>query len=308
MRIVSFYLDSDPTRAHTGALLDSEEGEPREIAIFSVQGSGIAPPANPLEWFNEDGKYLEHARAMVASANANAADRSALREAGAVVEADRVRLAAPVPRPGKLICIGLNYRDHAAESGMDIPERPLIFSKFGTCVADPEASVRIPEDCTDLDYEAEFAFVIGRLATRVKREGAMEHVLGYCCVNDVSARDFQFADGQWQRGKSCDDFAPMGPELVTRDEVADPHALRIQFRLNGETLQDSNTNQLIFGVPELVAELSRHITLEPGDVISTGTPPGVGFARKPPVWLKAGDVMEVEIDGLGILRNTVVAS
>ena len=139
------------------------------------------------------------------------------------------------------------------------------------------------------------------------RVSAFDHVLGYCCVNDVSARDFQFADGQWQRGKSCDDFAPMGPFVATRDEIADPHALGIRFRLNGETMQNSNTDQLIFGVDVLIAEISRHITLEPGDVISTGTPPGVGFARKPPVYLEDGDVMEVEIDGLGVLRNTVRA-
>ena len=153
----------------------------------------------------------------------------------------------------------------------------------------------------------EFGIVIGKTATRVSEADAMEHVLGYVCINDVSARDFQFADGQWQRGKSPDTFCPMGEAVVTRDEIADPHDLRVQLRLNGETMQDSSTKQLVFGVEALVSFLSQWTTLEPGDVIPTGTPPGVGFARKPPVYIQPGDVMEVEIEGLGILRNPVVA-
>lgn len=221
---------------------------------------------------------------------------------------DNVVLAAPIPRPGKIICVGLNYRNHAIESGMDIPTSPIIFSKFVTSVAAPEGPIVIPKGSLQTDYEAELAVVIGRRAKNVSADDAMNYVFGYTNFNDVSARDFQFADGQWQRGKSCDTFAPFGPFIVTRDEISDPHALRIQFRLNGETMQDSTTSELIFRIPEIIEFLSRSVTLEPGDVIATGTPPGVGFARKPPVFLKDGDVCEVEIEGLGVLINPVNAA
>ncbi|HEX3100321.1 MAG TPA: fumarylacetoacetate hydrolase family protein, partial [Pyrinomonadaceae bacterium] len=216
-----------------------------------------------------------------------------------------VALAAPIPRPGKIICIGLNYRNHAIESGMEIPKSPIIFSKFVTCVAAPGDPILLPVGSEQVDYEAELAVVIGRRAKNVKLEDAMDHVFGYTNFNDVSARDMQFADGQWQRGKSCDTFAPFGEYVVTKDEIADPHNLRIQFRLNGETLQDSNTNELIFDIPAVIEFLSRSMTLEPGDIIATGTPPGVGFARKPPVFMKDGDIAEVEIEGLGVLSNPV---
>ena len=223
------------------------------------------------------------------------------------VSRDDVRLEAPVPRPSKIICIGLNYLDHVRESGAEIPKSPLIFSKFDTCVAASEDKILLPTGSGQVDFEAELAVVIGRRAKNIKLEDAMNYVFGYTNFNDVSARDMQFADGQWQRGKSCDTFAPFGEFVATKDEIADPHSLRIQFRLNGETMQDSNTDQLIFKIPDLVEYLSRSITLEPGDVIATGTPPGVGFARKPPVFLKDGDVCEVEIEGLGILINAVSA-
>ena len=212
-----------------------------------------------------------------------------------------------MPRPGKIVCIGLNYRDHAAESKLEIPERPLMFSKFSSCVIAPGEPVVIPWTSQKVDYEAELAVVIGRRAKHVKASRAMDHVLGYTAFNDVSARDFQFADGQWQRGKSCDTFAPMGQSIVTTDQISDPHKLGIKLVLNGETMQDSNTDQLIFGIPELIEAISESITLEPGDVIATGTPSGVGFARKPPVFLKPGDQMEVLIDGIGGLGNPVVA-
>ena len=223
-----------------------------------------------------------------------------------VVDAGDIRIEAPVPRPSKIICIGLNYLDHVTESGAEIPKAPLIFSKFDTCVAASEDPILLPVGSVQVDFEAELAVVIGRRTKNIKLDDAMNYVFGYTNFNDVSARDMQFADGQWQRGKSCDTFAPFGEYVATKDEIPDPHNLRIQFRLNGETMQNSNTNQLIFRIPELVEYLSRSITLEPGDIIATGTPPGVGFARKPPVFLKDGDVCEVEIDGLGILINPVV--
>lgn len=216
-----------------------------------------------------------------------------------------VILQAPVPRPGKIICIGLNYRNHAIESGMEIPSSPIIFSKFVTSVTAPGEPIVIPEGSEKVDYEAELAVVIGRRAKNVSSADAMRYVFGYTNFNDVSARDFQFADGQWQRGKSCDTFAPFGEFVTTADEIPDPHDLRIRFRLDGETLQDSSTSELIFRIPELIEFLSRSITLEPGDIIATGTPPGVGFARKPPVFMKDGDVAAVEIEGLGVLSNPV---
>lgn len=223
------------------------------------------------------------------------------------VKRDKIEICAPIPRPGKIICIGLNYRDHAEESGMQIPKSPIIFSKFSNCAIAANQPILLPEGSEQVDYEAELAFVIGREARNVSAEKAMNYVFGYTNFNDVSARDFQFADGQWQRGKSCETFAPMGEFVATKDEIIDPHNLQIQFRLNGETLQDSNTDQLIFKIPEIIEFLSKSITLEPGDVIATGTPPGVGFARKPPIFLQNGDIAEVEIEGLGILTNQVVS-
>lgn len=221
------------------------------------------------------------------------------------IKRGNIKICSPVPAPRKVICIGLNYRNHAIESGMEIPKSPIIFSKFSTCVIGANEPIILPKGSEQVDFEAELAFVIARIAKNVSRENAMDYVFGYTNFNDVSARDFQFADGQWQRGKSCDTFAPMGEFIATKDEIHDPHNLQIQFRLNGETLQDSTTKELIFKIPELIEFLSASITLEPGDVIATGTPPGVGFARKPPVFMKDGDVAEVEIEGLGILSNPV---
>jgi 2-keto-4-pentenoate hydratase/2-oxohepta-3-ene-1,7-dioic acid hydratase in catechol pathway len=265
-------------------------------------------PANPLSWFDMDGQWFQKAndtrKQLISDPNA----LNQAKEKGWLVERRDAYWFAPVPRPAKVICIGLNYRDHAAESNMPIPERPVIFSKFPTCVIAPGEPVVIPPTSQQVDYEAELAVVIGRRAKNVKASRAMDYVLGYTAFNDVSARDFQFADGQWQRGKSCDTFAPMGQSIVTTDTITDPHKLSIKLVLNGQTMQDSNTDQLIFGVPELIEFLTESITLEPGDVIATGTPPGVGFARKPPVFLKPGDEMEVQIEGIGGLGNPVVAS
>lgn len=263
-------------------------------------------PANPLAWFDMDGPWFQKARA---THDVLVRDERALTEArnnGWLVPSSDAYWFAPVPRPGKIICIGLNYRDHAAESKMPIPEKPVVFSKFPTAVIAPGEPVVLPSTSQQVDYEAELAVVIGRRAKHVSADRAYDYVLGYTAFNDVSARDFQFSDGQWQRGKSCDTFAPMGQTIVTTDTIPDPHKLSIKLLLNGQTMQDSNTDQLIFGVPALIEFLSQSITLEPGDVIATGTPPGVGFARNPPVFLKPGDKMEVMIEGMGGLGNPVV--
>lgn len=218
-----------------------------------------------------------------------------------------VKLLAPIPRPPKLICVGLNYRDHAAEAKMEIPTVPTIFAKFSNVVIGPEEPILIPTGSDKTDYEAEFAFVIGPGGRRISASRAMDHVYGYTIVHDVSERRYQMATSQWMMGKTFDTFAPMGPWLVTRDEIADPHALDIWLEIGGERLQNSNTRELIFKIPELIEHLSSVVTLEPGDVVSTGTPAGVGFARKPPRLLKPGDQVVIGIEGLGELRNPVLA-
>ncbi len=301
MKIISFYRGADEA-PHTGCLLSETE-----LLDFCHPACDLPQPAGLLGWFDTETESHKAARALADEVCADESRQASLREAGAISTREECCVTAPIPRPGKIICIGLNYRDHAEESGMDVPKSPVTFSKFANSVVGPNAEVVIPPGSVESDYEAEFGIVIGKTATRVSEVDAMEHVLGYVCINDVSARDFQFADGQWQRGKSPDTFCPMGEAVVTRDEIADPHDLRVQLRLNGETMQDSSTKQLVFGVEALVSFLSQWTTLEPGDVIPTGTPPGVGFARKPPVYIQPGDVMEVEIEGLGILKNPVVA-
>ncbi|MEO8661346.1 MAG: fumarylacetoacetate hydrolase family protein [Bryobacteraceae bacterium] len=220
---------------------------------------------------------------------------------------DAVKLLAPIPRPPKFICVGLNYRDHAMETKMEIPKVPTIFNKFPNVVIAPGDAIVLPANSIKPDYEAEFAFVIGTGGRRIPAANWQQHVAGYTIVNDVSARDFQMATTQWLMGKTFDTFAPMGPWLVTADEIADPHALDISLAINGETLQSSNTRELIFRIPDLVEYISSVVTLEPGDVVSTGTPAGVGLARKPPRWLLAGDQVTVRIEGLGELTNPVVA-
>jgi 2-keto-4-pentenoate hydratase/2-oxohepta-3-ene-1,7-dioic acid hydratase in catechol pathway len=227
--------------------------------------------------------------------------------ADSVFPFDLVRLLAPVPRPPKLICIGLNYRDHAAEGHNEIPKVPTIFAKFSNTVIGPGQQIVLPKISRRPDYEAEFMFVIGTGGRRIAAEDWQRHVFGYTIFNDVSARDFQSATSQWMIGKTFDTFAPMGPYLVSADEIADPHALDISLRIGSETLQRSNTRELIFKIPDLIEYISSVVTLEPGDVVATGTPAGVGFARKPPRYLKPGDEVVVAIEGLGELRNPVVA-
>ena len=218
-----------------------------------------------------------------------------------------LRLLAPVPRPGKIVCVGLNYRDHARETRQELPKEPVLFPKYHNSVVGPGADVLVPPEAEKIDYEAELAVVIGRRASRVAEAAALDHVAGYACANDVSARSLQFRSAQWLLGKAIDTFLPLGPYLVTADEVPDPQALGIRCRVNDELRQDSNTREMVFGVAELVSFISRTITLEPGDLVVTGTPSGVGMAADPPRFLRAGDRMRVEIDGLGELDNTIRA-
>lgn len=219
-----------------------------------------------------------------------------------------VRLGEPVKKPGKIICIGLNYRKHAAESGMAVPTEPVVFFKATSSIIGPNDTIVIPKNSEKTDWEVELAVVIGKRANYVSEEEALDHVAGYVLHNDVSERAFQLEmGGQWVKGKSCDTFAPLGPYLVTKDEVADPNNLNLWLTLNGKKLQDGNTNDFIFNVQEVISYLSQFMSLMPGDIISTGTPEGVGFGFKPPFYLKSGDVVELGIEGLGSSRQEVKA-
>jgi 2-keto-4-pentenoate hydratase/2-oxohepta-3-ene-1,7-dioic acid hydratase in catechol pathway len=211
----------------------------------------------------------------------------------------------PIDRPGKIVCVGLNYRDHASEQGISPPERPILFAKWQTALIGPGEPIVLPTVARQVDYEAELGVVIGRRVRGVSESEALEAVRGYVCVNEVSARDLQFADGQWTRAKSIDTFCPVGPRLVPREKVPDPQALRIRCMLNGDPMQDSSTAEMIFSVAEVIAYASQTMTLEPGDLIATGTPAGVGFTREPPVFLEHGDEVTVEIERLGALTNPV---
>ncbi|MGH9352801.1 MAG: fumarylacetoacetate hydrolase family protein [Terriglobia bacterium] len=225
---------------------------------------------------------------------------------GLITPLDSVRLRAPIARPGKITCVGLNYADHALEQGIEPPSSPIFFLKSCNTICGPGDPVVLPPNSEQPDYEAEFAVVIGKPGHRIPEERAYEYIAGYMILHDVTARDMQHGDKQWFRGKSCDTFAPTGPWIVTKDEVPDPHNLRISLTLNGTTMQDSSTSNLIFKVPFLVSYLSQSVTWETGDLISTGTPPGVGVFRKPPVFLKPGDSMSVTVERLGTLTNPVV--
>jgi 2-keto-4-pentenoate hydratase/2-oxohepta-3-ene-1,7-dioic acid hydratase in catechol pathway len=270
-------------------------------------GERDAPPPRFLDWLDMDGPWHRFARA--------AGDPDADLEPdrlppGATVPVGEVRLLAPVPRPGKIVAVGLNYRDHAAEANLPVPAAPVIFGKFPSAVIGDGAPIVLPAGSRRVDYEGELAVVVGRRARRLTPRDALGAVLGFVPANDVSERDFQKADGQWVRAKSCDTFAPLGPAIVTLDEVsrlAPDGVLRVRTRVNGTLLQDGSTADLVFDVPSLLAFLSETITLEPGDVVLTGTPAGVGFARRPRVFLSPGDLVEVEIGGIGVLRNPVVA-
>lgn len=269
----------------------AEPGVLSDGRIVSLTGAGFASVISIIEG---GGEALGKVGRYVAAAPSTAK-----------MDLSAVQLLAPVPRPNKIFCVGLNYRDHAMESNMEIPKVPTIFSKFTNSVIGSGETIILPKDSTQPDYEAELALVIGKGGRRIAAADWQQHVFGYMNLNDVSARDFQLATTQWLMGKSPDTFAPMGPFIVTADEIADPHNLDIRMIVSGEVLQSSNTKHLIFRIPDLIEYISRVITLEPGDVISTGTPAGVGFARKPPRLLRDGDECVVEVEGLGRLVNPV---
>jgi len=219
---------------------------------------------------------------------------------------DDIRLGSPICRPSKIVCVGLNYAKHAQESGMGVPSEPVLFFKASSAIVGPFDEVILPKNSKKSDWEVELAIVIGAKASYVSEENAMDHVAGYVLHNDISEREYQLERlGQWVKGKSCDTFAPLGPFLATTDEIEDPHNLHLWLKLNGKTMQDSNTSDLIFGIPKLVSYISEFMTLLPGDVISTGTPFGVGLGLDPQMFLKGGDEMELGIEGLGVAHQKV---
>jgi len=261
----------------------------------SILDLAAAAPALPREMLG----FLEAGRDALTAAHAALAK-------GPRVPLAEARLEAPIARPPKFLAVGLNYADHVAESGLETPKLPMIFNKQSTCVVGPHDPVHVPRASHVVDYEGELGFVIGRRCRHVSREAAADVIAGYLVVNDVTVRDWQFRVPTWTMGKSFDTHGPIGPWIVTTDELADPHQLRLRTWVNGELLQESNTKQLIFDCFALVEHLSTAFTLEPGDIVATGTPSGVGIARKPPVLLKAGDVVRVEIDGIGAIENPVI--
>ena len=282
-----------------GGLLKKPEPELRS-AIETLEAADT-PPADMVDLIGRGPAYLAALRQVTSSALSAAPS-----DEGLVTPLAKARLHAPMARPPKITCVGLNYADHAREQGIEAPETPVFFLKSSNTIIGPGDQIRIPPNTQQPDYEAELAVVIGKKGSRIPQERAWEHVAGYTILNDVTARDMQSGDKQWFRGKSCDTFAPTGPWIVTADEIADPHALAISLTLNGQTMQDSNTSNLIHRIDFLISYLSQSLSWEPGDLISTGTPPGVGMARKPPVFIKAGDEISVTIEGIGTLTNPVV--
>lgn len=297
MKLVTYYQAG---ASRLGAVLDdvvidlagaqaARQGEdfPADMLTFLQAGDEVRQTAGEIvEWVESNGKGVEEPFVHTLS---------------------DLKLAPPIPNPSKIICVGLNYADHCREQNIDLPKSPVLFAKFPTALIGINEAITWPaESSHQVDYEAELAVVIGREARNVPENEAYHYVAGYTIVNDVSARDVQFSDGQWIRGKSFDTFCPMGPYLVTMDEIDDPQELDIRCRVNGELRQDSNTREMIFQIPFLLSFISKTSTLLPGDVISTGTPAGVGVFRDPKVFLRPGDVVEAEIEKLGRLRNSVI--
>ncbi len=314
MHLVTFEDDSKRERigaAGAGGLIIDLNAACRALLerrgeLRAGERAAMMLPADMPAFLGAGQPAMNAARDALAFAHRLGEDEA--RERGLARRSESVRLRAPVPRPPKFILVGLNYRDHAEEAGMKIPEVPTFFSKYANTVIGPGDAIVIPKVSQMIDYEAEYAFVIGRGGRDIPPERAMDYVAGYTIVNDVSCRDYQMRTGQWMIGKTFDTFAPMGPYLVTKDDIPDPHALEIALDLNGRRMQHSNTRNLIFKSDYLIAFLSQVLTLEPGDVVSTGTPAGVGFARKPPVFMKPGDRVRIEVEGLGALENPVIAA
>ncbi|XP_061116086.1 fumarylacetoacetate hydrolase domain-containing protein 2A isoform X2 [Conger conger] len=289
MRLVQFCRQGEEGAIRVGVQLDAGQG------VVDLKHFDSALPSTMREFLQMGERGMEQAQRALSSGQC-------------VVPLSEVRLLPPVTAPEKVVCVGMNYRDHCLEQNAPIPKEPIIFSKFPSAITGPYDDITLPEESEEVDWEVELAFVIGRKGRHIKEEEALSYVAGFTVANDVSARDWQMRRNgkQWLLGKTFDSFCPLGPALVTTAAIKDPHSLGICCRVNGITVQDSNTNQMIFRTEKLVAWVSQFVTLSPGDVFLTGTPPGVGVFRKPPVFLKKGDVVECKIDEIGLIRNAVV--
>ena len=310
MRLVT-YTSRGTTRA--GAMVDAEHVVDLARGFANRAASGATHalrelPADMLGILDLGDEGLDAAQAVVAWAGSRV-DDTALRDAGVIWRTDEAgfRLDAPIPEPRTVYAIGLNYRAHAAEMGATLPTRPIVFAKVRTCIIGTGDAIEIPKASEQVDWEAELCFVIGKAGRHISAEHALEHVAGYMNGNDVSVRDWQMHFPTWMMGKGFDTHGPIGPYLVTRDEVPDPHALKLQLWVNGVLKQESSTDDLIFNIPQIIEYVSEAITLQPGDIFFTGTPAGVGMGRTPQEWMKAGDLVKVEIGNLGVLENPVVA-
>ncbi len=271
-------------------------------------GTRLIDSPDMVQFLSQGEEGIKTAKQIVSFVESKISDKYAEKSEmdGLLFDLDGVKLHAPVSNPRKIVCLGLNYSDHAKEAGKPEPKEPILFSKPPSAIADPEQPIIYPEISKKVDYEVELAFIIGKKGKDIPIEEAFDHIAGYTVFNDVSARDIQFGDGQWFRGKSFDTFAPMGPYLVTKEHIPDPNSLRLGTKVNGEPRQNGTTANMIFKVPHLVAFISQVMTLEPGDIIATGTPAGVGiFAKPEPKLLKPGDIVEVWIENVGALRNPV---
>ncbi len=297
MKLVTYTHD---TATRLGALLDEK------TIVDLNRASGGAVPEGMIAFLEAGAPAMTAARAAIDAADA--AGKSGASASNVIFSLDdpRTRLEAPVPRPGKVLAIGLNYRDHAEETNAEIPKRPVVFAKMPTCITGPNMPVHLPKVSAALDWEAELCFVIGKRGRHIAAADAKSHIAGCTIGNDVSVRDWQFHSPTWIMGKGFDTHGPLGPALVTTDELPDSSNLGIRCFVNGEMVQDSNTKNLIFDVGAIIEYISSAFTLEPGDVVFTGTPSGVGVARRPPRYMKAGDVVRVEIDRLGALENPII--
>lgn len=297
MRLVTYSAGGE---LRTGAMLD-------DVNILDLnRATGATLPTSMIALLELGDEGMNQARAALDAATSAA--KSGASATGVIVGRNLpgVRLEAPVPRPGKALAIGLNYRDHAEESGQALPKYPVVFSKVSSCITGPGMPVQKPRASNSVDWEAELVFVIGKRGRHIAPADALQHVAGYMCGNDVSVRDWQFHNPTWMIGKGFDTHGPTGPWIVTSDEV-DASSLDVKCFINDEQVQSSNTRHLIFNIPALIEYLSTAFTLEPGDIVFTGTPAGVGVSRKPPRFVQEGDIMRVEIEGLGVLENPVVA-
>jgi 2-keto-4-pentenoate hydratase/2-oxohepta-3-ene-1,7-dioic acid hydratase in catechol pathway len=273
--------------------------------LIGEAGTLAAVPRDALDLYKLGSGFLQ---AQLSRLSSDEGLTERCREAGVLRPFDAIKLNPPVIAPGKILAVGLNYAAHAEEQNKKPPESPLIFSKNVTALIGPEDEIRLPRISKQVDYEAELAVVIGKEARSVRAENAFEHIAGYTILNDVTARDLQASERQWARAKGLDTFAPCGPWLVTTDEIEDPHSLGIELRVNGEVRQESNTSDLIFKIPQVIEFISQDLTLRPGDIISTGTPSGVGVYMQPPVFLKNSDEIDIRVERIGTLRNRVVAN